>query len=156
MLVKIKITLLLLTFSLNAHSLEYNMSDYYYGFSRGYHLDKSNLNNDHPFIGYEKNNIGGIAFLNSFNKVSLGIYKSLPKQLSEYFYFVTKIGLTTGYKKKDTYKGEEYNLTAMPFISNNIVVIVIPSIEYKFDSKHTIDLSLLGNSVNLGFSIKFY
>ena len=145
------LTIILLIVSLNTYSKGY----YYYGFAKGVHLGQAALNNDHPFVGYEKNNLGAITFINSFNRVGLGVYKKFTHRLSDNFCFATKIGMTTGYSEKIDYKGRKYNLSALKFVATGVSILAVPSIEYRVDRETTLDLSVLGNSINLGFSIKF-
>lgn len=147
---KAKTMIILFCVASNTHA------GFYGGISQGYHYNQQGLNDIHPFIGYETSEgLGAIAYLNSFDRLGLGIYERYENKIVKNLCFVTKIGFTTGYAKKIEYKGKNYDLSAIPFISKNIAVLVVPSIEYKFDESTILELSVLGNSINLGISINF-
>ena len=130
-------------------------ADFSMGFARGIHLNLDRLNNNHLFMKYENKSFGVVLFENSFRRSTLAVYKPF-EMLSEGNLSVSgKLGLATGYSKKMAYNGYLYTLDGWWFITDNLLLIPVLSLDYKLNENFGVSISNLGNSVSLGLEIKF-
>jgi len=125
----------------------------YMGYAYGTHLMGEKLNNSHPYVGVEDDNVGVIAYQNSFDKLGVAPYYNF--QTGKEIVYSFRLGLTTGYRQKMEYKGVRYSLMGNMFIGSELMIFAVPMISWMNENDSSIDLSLLGDSVNLGFTIRF-
>lgn len=132
-----KLILLGLFFTLNANATSI-------GYLQGMHFPDNSLYNSHPFVELGDN---VLIYENSFEKIGVAAYTKF-----EYDVFKLRVGLTTGYKPKMQYKGQEYKTIA---ISDGIMPFIVPSLEIPVNNKIKAVGAVLGNSVNIGLAIEF-
>lgn len=125
------------------------------GISQGHHLLSESLNDTHPYVGYEEGSLGVVIYQNSFDKTGVALYNKFSKDLSGNLSLNLKVGLTTGYSEVMAHKGTEYDLSGMPFVTDGLMALVVPSVDYKMNSDTSAGLSLLGESVNIGITFTF-
>ena len=126
-------------------------ADTFVGFSLTQHLLSEGLNDYHPLVGTEFSNVGATVYLNSFNKVSLGVYTYNRWDMFNKTKFVIKTGLTTGYKKSIHYKGNSYVLSTL-FVADGIMATVVPGVEYGLPRGDLV-YEQVGDAVSLGYKI---
>ena len=129
---------------------DYALADTYIGYSHTKHLLSEGLNDSHPMVGYEKDGLGGVAFINSFDKLSLGLYNSYKFVNKGNLSVKVRYGLTTGYTKKQHRNGQTYTAHA-PFVMPGVMAIVIPAVSYKQD-KFTYSFEQLGDATSLSIT----
>ena len=113
------------------------------------------LNNTHPFIGYEVGGLGTVLYQNSFDKAAVAGYYKFSSGSSDDLSLNLKVGLTTGYSKQITYEGRVYNLNPSLFLNDKLMMLVVPSVDYRLDTNIEVGVSLLGESINLGITFEF-
>ena len=126
----------------------------YGGISIGHHLMSTELNDIHVTLGYQVGNTGVALFNNSFNKLSVAAYHNFETREDKGWSLGCKLGVTTGYQPVTHYKGIEYRINPSMFIGD-LMVVSLPYAKLNIDDTSSIELSLLGDSVNLGYNISF-
>jgi len=125
----------------------------YIGVNQGHHILSVGLNDTHPYIGYNFDNYGTVFYNNSYNTPSIAGYIDFNNN-GDQLLVSAKVGLTSGYRKYMTYKGKHYDLSFIPFINDNIMLFILPSVSI-VNGQHSYDLSVMGESVNLGITYNF-
>lgn len=144
---KILIVLILTTFSVKA--------EFFTGMAVGYHVNGEKLNDFHPYYGFTYNNFGTITYINSFNKIGFGAFYEFADHKNKDVQFNIKVGATTGYHPKMKYGTHTYHLDKKFFFNDDIMLLVIPGISFYMNEDDSIDLTLLGDSVNVGFTLRY-
>ncbi len=116
------------------------------GFVQGTHLMSEGLNDSHFFIDHK--NV--LLYQNSFNKVGIFLNKEYTLK-SKSLTFTLKYGLTSGYDRLMSYKGQEYK---SPLTYYGITPVVMPIISFT-KGNVTGMLNVMGDSVGLGIAYKF-
>jgi len=124
------------------------------GIAQGVHLQGEKLNDTHPYLGVNLYNFGAMTYLNSFNKVGFAGYYEFKEKKSKSIEFNFKIGVTTGYSPIMDYEGHTYRLGKKFFFDNNIMLLMIPGMSFKYND-YSLDFTLLGDSLNAGITIRF-
>lgn len=130
-----------------------NKADTYIGFAEGIHLNGEKINDSHPYIGFQYKDVGVITYINSFGKLGIAPYYELSTD-NHVVNYRLKMGLTTGYSRRMTYKGSSYNLDRKFFFNNEIMLFVVPEVVITYE-KIDLSLSVLGDSVNMGITWRF-
>lgn len=124
----------------------------YFGIAQGYHLNGEQINDTHPYVGFQYKNVGVLSYLNSFAKIGNAAYYEFENK-DGYFKFTTKVGVTTGYHPKMQYKSHTYSLDQKFFFNDDVMFLIIPGVSFE-DNGVSVDLTLLGDSLNLGFTVR--
>jgi len=125
------------------------------GVAVGHHLNGEKLYDIHPYIGTMVGNIGGMVYINSFKKVGFAAFYEFADHANKDVQFNLKLGATTGYNPRMRYNGHTYGLERKFFFNNDIMLLIIPGISFYMDQNDSIDLTLLGDSLNIGVTFRF-
>jgi len=124
----------------------------YIGYAQGMHLNGEEINDSHPYIGYQHKNVGIIAYKNSFD--ALGVAPYYEFKSGKILRYSFKLGVTTGYNPKMRYGDHTYSLDRRFFINDKLMLFAVPGVSAVYRG-FSIDLTLLGDSVNMGVTIRF-
>lgn len=111
------------------------------GYFIGVHIPSSNLYNYHPMVEV---NESIMLFQNSFEKLSVAWYKTLPLNK-----FSLRVGATTGYYNFQKYKGVTYNVPGATDFG--LAPFIVPT----YHITDNVAISILGNSINAGLTYTF-
>lgn len=124
----------------------------YIGFAQGIHLQGEEINDSHPYIGFKAGNIGIIGYYNSFKKIGIAPYYEFSSGRVLKYSF--KLGVTTGYNPIMSYGDHNYRLEKRFFFNDKLMLFAVPGISMVYE-KVSIDLTLLGDSLNAGVTISW-
>lgn len=130
-------------------------AEFYTGLTMGYHLKTTGLNDIHPYYGFKFGNIGTITYINSFRRLGFGAFYEFKDHANRDVQFNLKLGATTGYNPRMEYQGRSYRLSKKFFFNNDIMLLVIPGISFYMNDNDSFDLTVMGDSVNAGFTLRF-
>lgn len=116
------------------------------GYVQGVHLANTDLYNKHLFVDYKES---VMIYENSYEKTSVAVYHKFGVSSN----FSVRVGLTTGYNKVMEYNGQKYKVDSV--ITDNLGLFLAPTYEYNIKDNVYFNAVLIGDSINLGFSIKF-
>lgn len=138
--------LLMLLFSGNASA------EVFVGYSRTYHIISKGLNDNHVFAGIESKYAGIMAFQNSFNKVSFGVYLQYSHEIKKNINITARYGAVTGYDEIMMYNGKEY-ITGDTHIGD-IMIVISPSIRYNMIN-YEVFIEVLGDAIGVGVEYEY-
>jgi len=130
-------------------------AEFFTGVTFGHHLNASQLNDVHPYYGFKYGNIGTITYLNSFGKIGFGGFYELIDKKNKDVQFNLKVGVTTGYHPRMKFQGRNYNLGKKFFFNDDLMLLIIPGINFYLNENDSLDFTVLGDSVNLGITLRF-
>ena len=125
----------------------------YIGFAQGIHLNGEEIQDSHPYVGFEYKQFGVLGYVNSFNKVGFAPYYEF-RSGKEVLRFSIKLGVTTGYSPRMSYGDHTYSLDRRFFFSNKLMLFIVPGVSMGYNGI-SIDLTLLGDSINMGLTLRY-
>jgi len=123
------------------------------GFAQGVHLGGEQLNDSHPYTGLTAYNFGVMVYLNSYQKTAVATFYEF-KAIEGLIKYSLRLGVTSGYRKRMKYGDHTFNLDRRFFFNDKIMLFAVPCISL-YDDGVGLELTLLGDSLNLGFLIEF-
>ena len=130
------------------------LADTHVGYSRTHHILQKGLQDNHPFISYEKDNCGIILYKNSFDVDSVAVYGKYNIFSDSKITSNIKYGVTTGYSKSNHYNGKNYIIN-MLFVDGKYMLNAVPSLEYS-NSKVVYFIEQVGDASSIGLKLKIY
>lgn len=124
----------------------------YIGFAQGIHLNGEEINDSHPYVGYEVGNFGILGYVNSFDKIGIAPYYEFRS--GKVLRYSLKLGITTGYNPRMRYGDRTYSVDRRFFFTDKIMLFAVPGVSMVYEGL-SIDLTLLGDSLNMGITLKF-
>lgn len=148
-----KVFTLLMVFAMWLLVITAVKAEAYLGIAQGIHLGGEQLHDTHPYVGIQKNGFGILAYQNSFKKLGIAPYYEMSG-IDGFMKIALKVGATTGYHPQMKYGDKTYRLGKQFFFNDDIMLLLIPSIGF-YDSPISLDITLLGDSLNIGFTYFF-
>jgi len=129
-------------------------AEFFMGIAQGVHLQGEQLNDTHPYYGVKYKNFGTLTYLNSFNRIGFAAYYEFSNR-KDGIEFTFKVGATTGYNPRMKFGNHTYSLERRLFFNNNIMLLLIPGVSIYMSDDSSFDITLLGDSLNVGLTIRF-